>query len=84
MCKRRRRLIRQLLQERVGRANGCESGRALGQGSRIRGAARRSFDAKSVIAAGVIPSIRPACPMVRGRTVSSRARISLERPVKVR
>ena len=42
--------------------------------------ARRSFAAKKVMAAGVIPSICPACPMVRGRMRSSRARISLERP----
>src|ERR1700730_3133287 len=42
--------------------------------------ARRSFAARRVMAAGVIPSIRPSCPMVRGRMRSSRARISLERP----
>jgi hypothetical protein len=42
--------------------------------------ARRSFAAKRVMAAGVMPSIRPACPMVRGRMRSSRDLISLERP----
>ena len=43
MCKRRRRLIRQLRQERVGGADRCESGRALGQGSRTRGGGTAKF-----------------------------------------
>ena len=67
-------LLRQIREEGM---SGADRGKAQDQGP-----ARRSFDARRVMAAGVIPSIRRACPMVRGRIFSSRARISLESPGK--
>src|SRR5579875_736982 len=70
------------LQRRLGQ--GLEKGMG---GAVLKGGAqdadpmlRRSLAARRVMAAGVIPSIRLACPIVWGRTRSSRALISLERP----
>ncbi len=70
------RRVRQVRQENV---RGSRGEPAAWQAQRPA-PARRSFAARRVMAAGVMPSTRPACPMVRGRMRSSRARISLERP----
>ena len=48
--------------------------------AQIRPRRLRACAARSVMAAGVIPSIRAACPSVRGRTGSSFALISFDRP----